>query len=129
VEAEVQGASQIAHDVLHRGEMRLPGIMYMEADLLDGVGDVGASEHQVLEGPGEAPKLSWISNRRPGSGRDLGLCIHEHRDRLVVHHASVLKVVESELTLSEEESISLMLYGDPKKNGEEGQGPSRRISA
>jgi hypothetical protein len=41
VEAEVQGASQIAQDVPHRGEVRLMGIMHMEADLLDSVGDVG----------------------------------------------------------------------------------------
>jgi hypothetical protein len=28
--------------------------MHMEVDLLDGVGDVGADERQVLEGPDEA---------------------------------------------------------------------------
>jgi hypothetical protein len=30
----------------------------MKANLLDGVADVGAGEHQVLECPNEAPKLS-----------------------------------------------------------------------
>jgi hypothetical protein len=30
--------------------------MHVEADLLDDVGDVGAGERQVLEGPGEAPE-------------------------------------------------------------------------
>jgi hypothetical protein len=87
----------------------------MEADLLDGVSDVGAGERQVLKGPGEAPELSRISNRRPGSGGDLGLRVHGRRDWLAVHHASALKDVESELALSEEESIDLMLYGDPQK--------------
>jgi hypothetical protein len=87
----------------------------MEADLLDGVSDVGAGERRVLKGPGEAPELSRISNRRPKSGRDLGLRVHGRRDRLAVHHASVLKDVESELVLSKEESIDLMLYGDPQK--------------
>jgi hypothetical protein len=43
------------------------------------------------------------------------------RDWLAVHHASALKDVESKLALSGEESIILMLYGDPQ-NGEEGQG-------
>jgi hypothetical protein len=47
--------------------------MHVEADLLDGIGDVGAGEHQVLEGPSEAPELSWISNRRPILSGDLGL--------------------------------------------------------
>jgi hypothetical protein len=87
----------------------------MEADLLGGVGDVGAGERQVLEDPSEAPELSQISNRRPKSSRDFGLCVHGHRDRLAVHHASMLKDVESELALSEEESVCLMLYGDPLK--------------
>jgi hypothetical protein len=119
VEAEVQGASQIAHGALHHSEVRLPGIMHMEADMLDGAGDDGAGECQLLEGPDEAPELSWISNRRLRSGRDLGLCVHGRQDQLAVHHASTLKDDESELMLSEEESIYLMLYRDPK-NGEEG---------
>jgi hypothetical protein len=112
VEAEVYGASQIAQDALHHGEVRLPGIVHMKANLLYGVGDVGAGECQVLEGPDEAPELSQISNRMPGSGRDLGLCVHRCRDWLAVYHASALK---DELALSEEETICLMSYGDPKK--------------
>jgi hypothetical protein len=50
--------------------------MHVEANLLDCVGDVGAGERQVLEGPGEAPKVSRVSNRRPGLGGDLGLHVH-----------------------------------------------------
>jgi hypothetical protein len=48
----------------------------MEADLLDRAGDIRAGEHKVLEGPGEAPEVSQISNRRPRLDRDLGLCVH-----------------------------------------------------
>jgi hypothetical protein len=96
--------------VLHGGEVGLPWIMHVEADLLDSVGDVEAGERQVLEGPSEAPELSRISNRRPGLGRDLGLRVHRCRNRLVVHHASSLKNVERKLMLSEEELVSLMLY-------------------
>jgi hypothetical protein len=50
--------------------------MHVEADLLDGVGEVVAGERQVLEGSGEAPKVSQISNRRLGLSGDLGLCVH-----------------------------------------------------
>jgi hypothetical protein len=87
--------------------------MHVEADLLDGVGDVGAGECQVLEGPGEAPEVSQISNRRPRLGGDLGLRVYRRRNRFAVHHTSSLKDIESKLTLSEEEPVSLMLYGDP----------------
>jgi hypothetical protein len=87
--------------------------MHVEANLLDDVGDVGAGECQVLEVPGEAPEVSQISNRRPGLGGDLGLRVHRRRNQFAVHHASSLKDIESKLTLSEEEPVSLMLYGDP----------------
>jgi hypothetical protein len=89
--------------------------MHVKADLLDNIGDVRTGERQVLQGPGKAPEVSRISNRRPGGGGDLDLRVHGRRDWLTVHHASVLKDVESELVLSEEESIGLMLYGDPQK--------------
>jgi hypothetical protein len=89
--------------------------MHVEADLLDGIGDVGAGERQVLEGPGETPKVSWVSNRRPRLGRDLGMRVHWRQNWLAVHHTSSLKNIESKLTLSEEESASLMLYGDPQE--------------
>jgi hypothetical protein len=115
VEAEVQGASQIVQDVLHCSEVRLSGIMHMKANLLDEVGDVWAGECQVLEGLDETHELSWISNRRTRCGKDLGLRVHGRRDWLAVHHACMLKNIESELTLSEEESIGMMLYGDSQK--------------
>jgi hypothetical protein len=100
---------------VHRGEVRLPSIMHTKVNLLDDVGDVRAGECQVLEGPSEAHELSRISNRSPRSGRDLGMRVHGRRDRLAVHHADALKDVESELVLSEEEAICLMLYRNPQK--------------
>jgi hypothetical protein len=93
----------------------LPWIMHVEVDLLDDVGDIGAGELQVLEGPGEAPEVSRISNRRPGLGRNLGLRVHWRQNRLAVYHASLLKNIESKLTLSEEELVRLMLYGDSQE--------------
>jgi hypothetical protein len=99
--------------MLHNSEVRLPRIMHVEPDLLDSVGNVGAGEHQVREGSDEARELSRISNRRPKSGGDLGMCVHRRQDRLAVHHTNALNDDESKLVLSEEESINLMLYGDP----------------
>jgi hypothetical protein len=87
----------------------------VEADRLDGVGDVRAGERQVLKGPGEAPEVSQISSRRPGLNRDFGLCVHRRRNQLVVHHASSLKNIESKLTMSEEEPVHPMLYEDSQK--------------
>jgi hypothetical protein len=59
--------------------------------------------------------VSRVSNRRTDLSRDLGLRVHWSRNWLAVHHTSSLKNIESKLTLSEEESASLMLYGDPQE--------------
>jgi hypothetical protein len=93
----------------------------VEANLLDGIGDVGAGERQVLEGPSKAPEVSRISNRSPGLDEYLNMCVHRCRNWLVVHHASSLKNIESKLMLSEEESVHLMVYGDSKKIMEESE--------
>jgi hypothetical protein len=89
--------------------------MHVEVDLLNDIGDVGVGEHQVLEGLYETPELSWISNRSPRLGGNLGLYVHGRQNWLAVHHASMLKDIKSKLALSEEELVYLMLYGDPRK--------------
>jgi hypothetical protein len=86
--------------------------MHVEADLLDGVGEVEAGERQVLEGSGKAPEASRISNRRLRLNGDLGLCVHRCQNWFAVYHGSSQKNIESKLTLSEEESVRLILYGD-----------------
>jgi hypothetical protein len=80
-------------------------IMHVKADLLDGAGNVRVGERQVLEGPSEAPVLSQISNRRPKLDRDIGMCVHEHRNWLAVHHSRMLKDIKSIMALSEEEPV------------------------
>jgi hypothetical protein len=101
--------------VLHGGEVGLSWIVHVEADLLDGVGNVGPGERQVLESSSEAPEMSQISNRRPRLGEDLDLRIHQHQNWLTVHHACSLKNVKSKLMLSKEEPASLILYGDSQE--------------
>jgi hypothetical protein len=93
----------------------LPWIIHLKADLMHDIGEVRAGERQVLEGSGEAPEVSQLSIRRPRLSEDLGICIHQHQNRLAVHHASSLKNIESKLMLSKEEPVRLMLYGDSQK--------------
>jgi hypothetical protein len=78
-------------------------------------GNVRAGERQVQEGPDKAPKVSRISNMRPGLDGDLGLCVHRRKNHIAVHHASSLKNIERKLILSDEEPVHLMLYGDSQK--------------
>jgi hypothetical protein len=53
--------------VLHDGEVGLPWIMHVEADLLDGVDDVEMDERQVLEGLNEDLKCVGSATEGPDS--------------------------------------------------------------
>jgi hypothetical protein len=50
-EPEVDGATQVPQDALHRGEVRLLRVVHVEAHLLDDVGDVWPGEDEVMQGP------------------------------------------------------------------------------
>jgi hypothetical protein len=63
-----------------------------------------------------APKLSRISNRRPGLSGDIGLHVHGCQKWHAIHHADALKDVKRVLALHEEESIWSLLYREaPRK--------------
>jgi hypothetical protein len=103
------------HNALHDSEVRLPEIIHVETDLLDGIGDVGVGEHQVLEGPSKTLVQSWISNGRPRLGSDLGICVYDCQNRPIVYHSNTLKDIKSILVLSDKGFACLMLYGAPQK--------------
>jgi hypothetical protein len=49
--AVVEGAAEVAQDPLESGEVGFPRGVHVQAHLLDGVGDVGPREGEVLECP------------------------------------------------------------------------------
>jgi hypothetical protein len=73
----------------------------MEAHLLDDVGDVRASEGEVLQGPGKTPIAGRISHRRSVVGGDLALSVHQSHAGLTISHASALEDVDGVRTLVE----------------------------
>jgi hypothetical protein len=81
---------EVAQDLLESGEMRLSWGVHMEAHLLDGVGDVGPGEGEVLERAGQAPVRRPIGDRRPVVLRELRLTVDRRGAGLVVGHASPL---------------------------------------
>jgi hypothetical protein len=70
----------------------------VEAHLLDGVGDVGPGEDEVLKGPGSTSVAGRIGDRGAGRG-DLALRIHQGHAGLTLGHASALKEVNGVLPL------------------------------
>jgi hypothetical protein len=58
---------QVPQDPLHRGEVRIPRDVHVEAHLLDDVGNVGPGEDEVLKCPGSTPVASQIGDRGPAA--------------------------------------------------------------
>jgi hypothetical protein len=113
-EPEVKSAPQVPQNPLQRGEMRLSRVVHVKAHLLDGVGDVGPGEEEVLKGPGKTPVAGWIGNRGAGGG-EFALCVHWSRAGLAVNHASTFKDVDGVLPLVEEQTLGTSLDGDPQE--------------
>ena len=68
-EAEVDGAAEVAKDPLESSEVWLPGIMHMEADLLNCIGDVRPGEGEVHR---QDSDMQW--DRSLGCPRPLIAC-------------------------------------------------------
>jgi hypothetical protein len=94
--------------------MWLLRVVHVEAHLLDGVGDVGPGEDEVLKGPGNTPVAGWIGDRGAGGG-EFALRIHRGRAWLAVSHARAFKDVDGALSLVEEQALGTTLDGDPQK--------------
>lgn len=68
----IGGALEVAKDALQQGGMSISWSMHMEAHLLDGVGDVGPCQCQVLQGADHATVPPWIMQERAVVVGDLG---------------------------------------------------------
>jgi hypothetical protein len=86
---------------------------------LYGIGDVGPSERQVLQGPGDALELGGVLNRRPEIYSKLRLEVDRSCAWLTVYHGCTLEDVQRVGALVEEQPIWTML-----DSGEETRGPS-----
>jgi hypothetical protein len=96
-QAVVEGALEVPNDALCSREMRLTGVMHVEAHLLDRVGNVRPDEGEVLESPSQAVVASRAIDGGPHVRGDIGLSVERHGVRLAVAHANTLKDVLSVL--------------------------------
>jgi hypothetical protein len=103
---------EVGQDLLKSGEMGLPRGVHVQTHKLDGVGDVGLGEGQVLEGTSQATLGRRVGDRGPVVLRELCLCVNMHGAGLAVGHASLLQDVDGILALVEEEILRSTLDGD-----------------
>jgi hypothetical protein len=95
----------------------------MQAHLLDGVGDVGPGESEVLKRAGQAPVGRRVGDRRPVVLRELRLSVDRRGAGLAVRHASPLQDVDGVLVLVEEETL-FIYWWQSRRLGGRGEGPA-----
>ena len=97
--AVVHGVFDVAENPCYQIEMRLPWRMHVEARLLNGMGDVRASERQVLQGTGIAAVLGRISEERAIVSGELAADVDGGPAWIAVYHVGTLEELESVLPL------------------------------
>jgi hypothetical protein len=102
--AVVEGDLEVVEHALRSHEIWHTGVVHVEAHLPDRV-DVRPAERKVLESPGQVVISSRIANIGAHVGGDLGLSVDRRGVGLAVAHASVIKDVQSVLTLVKEEVV------------------------
>ena len=92
---------KVSKNTLDSSEMRLPRIMHMEAYLLNCIGDVWASERQILQSSNKTAVESGILDRLTIRG-EFCLCVNRCIARLSVSHPSTVENVDDVLSLREQ---------------------------
>jgi len=103
-QAEANKATDVAEETLQCSKVRLPGIMHVKTDLLNGIGEIRPGEGEVLQGTGEAPVASRIGHGITQISRQLRLSIDRSGAWLAISHPSPLQNVECILPLVKEQA-------------------------
>ena len=53
---------KVPENALQSAQMRFPGVMHVQADLLNSIRNVWSGEGEVLKSPGKTAILTWISD-------------------------------------------------------------------
>jgi hypothetical protein len=99
----------------HGRQVGLPRVVHVQADLLQGISDVGPCECQVQEGSDNTPKLRGVRDRRPRVVSQLRLEVDWSRTRLAVRHDCPLEDVKRVGALVEEQPVWTTLHGDAEE--------------
>jgi hypothetical protein len=94
--------------------MRFPGIMHVQADLLNCIGDIWPGEGEVQKSSSKTAVLAGIRNRGTIS-RELRVSIHRSAARLAVTHTSSLQNLQHILALREKKAVTSALNADTQK--------------
>jgi hypothetical protein len=106
---KVESALEIPENPFGSHQMSLPGIMHMEADLLNSICNIRPGEGEVLKGTGKAAVGGGIKNWRTSISGYFGASIGRGKAGFAVAHAVSVEDVQSVLTLGKEQRVLVAL--------------------
>jgi len=95
----VECAPNIAKNPLQSSEVRLPRVVHVKTDLLNGICNVWAGECQVLKGSSKTAEVGSIRHRGPLSGSNLRIGVHWSRAWLALSHSGAIEDIQHVLSL------------------------------
>jgi hypothetical protein len=95
--------------------MGFPMVVYVQTDLLHGIGNVGSCEYQVLESSCNAPELRHVLNGRPRVPCQLCLKVDWCHAELAVRHDNTFEDVKRVGALMEKQTSQTMLDGNAEE--------------
>jgi len=98
MKTKIQGTLKVAKNALHSARMRLPGVMHVEAHLLDSISDIWTSKSEILKSTNNATVGGGVGDDSSIDGK-LGMSIHRCAARLAAKHTNTVKNVQNILTL------------------------------
>jgi len=95
--------------------MRFPGVMHVQADLLNIIHNVWSGECEVLKSTYKAAVSGRISHRGPIISSNLGTSVNRCCTWFAITHAMASKNVQGVLPLGQEEGVTAMLNSHTKE--------------
>jgi hypothetical protein len=111
----IESTLKVAKDPLGCNKVNFPGIMHVQADLLDSIGDVRPGECEILESTSKTAISSRVFNRWTSISRHFGTSVDRGGARFAVAHAMASKYVQCVLSLGEIHAVFLSLNSHTKK--------------
>lgn len=104
METEGRRAVHVPQHTLDQSEMALARGMHVQADLLDGVGELGAGDGEVLQASSDASVGGRVVHTTAISRGQLGLGVNGRRGRTAGFHAGAIDKLFRVLFLAQEEA-------------------------
>ena len=105
---------KVLENALQIAQMRFPGIIHVQADLLNSIRNIWSGEGEILKGTSDTAIVCRVGDCDTIS-KELGVSIHRGAAGLAVEHTSTFQNIQHILTLGEKQTVMMALNTDSEE--------------